>query len=98
MGGNKDGLDKMQKLQNRALRICLEVHHYLPTILHQQTDTANLLTRRSYNINKYMFKQKENVELIKIPTVNTRLNDAVVFVTRKPNFEKYKNNPLYRGG
>ena len=98
MGGTKEGLDRLQKLQNRALRICLDLRHYLPTILlHQQTQTANLITRRSCNIKKYMFKQMDNIELIKRPKVNTRLNDAVVFVTSKPNLEKYRNNPLYRG-
>ena len=69
------------------------IHHYLPTILlHQQTEVSNLVTRRSCNIKKYIFKN-----LINIPAVNTRLNKAVIFKTERPNIAKYESNPLYRG-
>ena len=98
MGGMSSNLSRLQKLQNRALRICLDVHHYLPTILlHQQAEIPNLCTRRSCNIKKYMFRQKNNMDLVKIPTVNTRRNDAIIFKTVRPNLEKFKNNPLYTG-
>ena len=98
MGGLSANLSKLQRLQNRALRICLNIHHYLPTILlHQQTKVPNLVTRRSSNLKKYMFKQKENEELVQIPVVNTRLHDAITFKTVRPKIEKYKKNPLYRG-
>ena len=30
-GGTNEGLDKLQKLQNRAVQVCLDVHHYLST-------------------------------------------------------------------
>ena len=98
MGGVEDGLARLQRMQNRALRVCLDIHDYIPTILlHQQSDVPNLRTRRSCNLKKYMFKQKDNFELVKIPVRNTRLNDATVFETARPNIEKYKCNPLYRG-
>ena len=38
-----------------------------------------------------------NMDLVKIPTVNTRRNDAIIFKTVRPNLEKFKNNPLYTG-
>ena len=98
MGGSENGLSKLQKLQNRALRICVDIHHYIPTILlHQQADVPNLVTRRSCNLKKYMYKQKNDFDLIKIPIRNTRLNDAVIFNTVRPNIEKFKCNPLYKG-
>ena len=68
VGGTASNLSKLQLIQNRALRICLDIHHYLPTILlHQHTNVPNLVTRRSCNIQKYMFKQKKNVNLINVP-------------------------------
>ena len=98
MGGMSSNLTRLQKLQNRALRICLDVHHYLPTILlHQQAEIPNLCTRGSCNIKKYMLRQKKHMDLVKIPTVNTRRNDAIIFKTVRPNLEKFKNNPQYTG-
>ena len=44
-----------------------------------------------------MFKQKYNADLVKVPAVFTRLHDAISFKTVKPNIEKFKNNPLYKG-
>ena len=98
MGGVEDGLAQLQRMQKRALRVGLDIHHYIPTILlHQQSDVPNLLTRWLCNLKKEMFKQKENAELIKIPVRNNTLNDATVFETVRQNIEKYKCNPLYRG-
>ena len=52
-GGLEDGLNRLQKLQNRALCVCLDVHHYLPTLLlHQETGVLKLNVRRSTNIKK----------------------------------------------
>ena len=37
-------LERLQKIQNQALRICLNVHHYLPVLnLHQEAKIPNLL-------------------------------------------------------
>ena len=97
-GGTNKNVSNLQKFQNRALRICLDIQHYIPTILlHQQAEVPNLVTRRACNFKKYMFKQKSNLDLIKQPVRNTRLNDAVIFDTVRPNIEKFKNNPLYKG-
>ena len=98
MGGMEENLLKLQRLQNRGLRICMNIQHHIPTILlHQQAQIPNLATRRSCNLKKYMFKQQNNHSLIKIPVVNTRINKAFVFKTQRPHIEKYKRNPLYEG-
>ena len=44
----------------------------------------------------YMFMQKENAMLIKVPTRATRLRYAVIFSTERPHIEKFENNSLYR--
>ena len=56
-----------------------------------------MATRRSCNIKKYMFNQKDNDDLVVVPVRNTRLHDATVFKTERPIIEKYKSNPLHRG-
>ena len=98
MGSTLENLDKLQRMQNRALRVCLNVQNFRPTILlHQESKVSNLSTRRSCNLQKYMFKQKSDMELVKVPVVHTRRHDAVIYKTDKPNIEKYRYNSLYRG-
>ena len=45
----------------------------------------------------YMYKQKNNMNIVNSRVINTRLHDALVFANNKPNSEKYKNNVLYKG-
>ena len=72
-GGFQEGIAKLQKLQNRALQICLDVHHYLPTVLlHQEAEVVNLKVRSSCNVKKYMFKQQSNEDLVVMPKIQTR--------------------------
>ena len=98
MGGTEDNLSKLQKLQNRGLRICLKIQHHIPIILlHQQAEIPNLKTKHACNIKKYMYKQQCQLNLVKAPVVNTRMNKAIVFKTQKPNIEKFKKNLLYVG-
>ena len=97
-GGFQEGITKLQKLQNRALRICLDVHHYLPTVLlHQEAEVVNLKVRSSRNVKKYMFKQQSNEDLVVMPKIQTRRHKGTFFKTYKPNLEIFKKNPLYRG-
>ena len=97
-GGLQEGIAKLQKLQNRALRICLDVHHYLPTVLlHQEAEVVNLKIRRSCNVKKYMYKQQTNEDLLVKPKIQTRRHKGIIFNTYKPNLEICKKNPLYRG-
>ena len=37
------------------------------------------------------------MKIINSRVINTRLHDALLFVTEKPNSEKYKNNAFYKG-
>ena len=97
-GGLSGSLDKMQKLENRALRVCLDVHHYLPVIvLHQEADIPNLIVRRSCNIKKYMYKQQNDDSLLVKPNIMTRLHKGNIFKTQKPCLETFKKNLLYNG-
>ena len=45
----------------------------------------------------FMFKQKDNVDIVNNRQVNTRAHDATLFVTHRWNSEKYKVNVYYKG-
>ena len=53
--------------------------------------------RYKYHLLLFMHQQTTNTQLIKKPTVRTRLHDAPVFKVYKPNYEKVKMNVLYCG-
>ena len=89
---------KLQTLQNRCLRTCLIPKQHIPTIRMQDVcKIANLKARRKMHLQLYMFKQKNNPEIVNTRNTCTRLHDAVVFTTLKPNSKKYKINVFYKG-
>ena len=52
---------------------------------------------RDVQLNLFMYKQQTNLEIVNMRKVNTRAHDALLFTTKKPNNEKYKQNVFYRG-
>ena len=91
-------LSRIQKLQNRGLRICFDGPGYMSRVqLHQIYRILPLKIRRKYNLRKYMFKQKENPELVVHRDIRTRRYGAVVFETDRPNLQIYKKGAIYRG-
>ena len=97
-GTNNKNLDKLQSLQNRGLRVCInENQSFSIDDLHQRCKIPNLKDRRSYNMRKYMFRQKDNVEIVVQREIRTRRHDAVIYETCRPNLEKYKKGTIYRG-
>ena len=80
---------KLQTLQNRCLRTCLIPKH-IPTIrMHDVCKIANLKACRKMHLQLYMFKQKNNPEIVNTRNICTSLHDAVVFTTLKPNSKTY---------
>ena len=97
-GTSIKNLDRLQKLQNRGLRICInEPVSISRDILHQRCKIPKLEDRRTYNLRKYMFKQKDNQELKIQREIRTRRHDAIIYETVRPNLEKYKKGSIYRG-
>ena len=45
----------------------------------------------------FMFKQKNNVEIVNNRHICTCANDALMFRTVRPNSKKYKTNVFYKG-
>ena len=44
-----------------------------------------------------MFKQKQNDLIVNMRNVYTRAHDAILFITIRPNNEKFKRNIYYNG-
>ena len=97
-GTSDKNLSKVQKLQNRGLRTCLNTHEHVSRIqMHQLCEVSPLKLRRTCNLRKHMFKQKENQEIVVNRGIRTRRHDAVVFETCIPNLELFKKSTMYRG-
>ena len=80
INANNKQLGKLQTLQNRALRTCLKTVMHTPVeILHQSTQTPMLDKRRDVHLKNFMFKMKNNVNLLNLKNVRTRMHDAPVF-------------------
>ena len=91
-------LDNVEKLFYRDLHICVITNNYMSKEdLRYACNIASLKSRHDCHQLLFMHKQKANVDLMKPKTVNTRLHDAPVFNTYKPNNEKAKCNVLYKG-
>ena len=97
-GTTDKNLSRLQKLQNRGLRICLNTQGYISRIqLHLSCKVFPLKRRRKINLRKYMYKQKENQDIVVNRNIRTRRHDAVVFEMCKPNLELVKKSTMYRG-
>ena len=97
-GSNQKLLGKLQTLQNRGLRLIYYKQYHVPIILlNEVCGVAKLELRRKMHLLLYMYKQKSNVDILNSRIINTRMHDALVFITNKPNSEKYKNNVLFKG-
>ena len=78
-GANKGKLDELQKLQNQALRVALNVNLRYPVILlHQQAKLSNLSVRRQAHLRNFMFKQQKNEALLNSRNVRTGAHDATL--------------------
>ena len=91
-------LNKLQTLQNRALRICFG-NRVLINIdeMHRQAKLCKLEKRRNIHVYNFMFKQKENQDIVDVREICTRAHDAILFNTIIPKCEKYKKNVYYYG-
>ena len=78
----------LQLAQNRILRTCLyEDGRAHIDSLHQLCNIAML--------NLFMYKQKQNVDIVNTRNARTRAHDALIFKTLQN--EKYKRNIFYKG-
>ena len=98
---NKHEVDKLQKLQNRALRMCYNVNN--PTDisiarLHEMANVDMLYKRRMLQL-MTMIYEKRLLSLNERPIVrHTRRADKYTFDIKRVNLEIYARSPYYIGG
>ena len=91
-------LEKIQRLQNRALKVCLNVGKFEETeVVHRRAKIPLLSNRRKAHLLSYMYKQKELGLNLVVNGVNTRSAGAPKFVLPSPNLQCYKGRIEYSG-
>ena len=89
-------LDKLQRAQNKCLKICMLTNVKTDTdLVHSHTKVPKLVNRRKAHLRNFMFKRKEKLDLLDAIEVRTRARDAPLFKTEFPRYEAYKRSVLY---
>ena len=98
---NKHEVEKLQKLQNRALRICYNVQNPtdVSTVrLHEMANVNMLHKRRMLQLMSIIY-EKRLLSLNEKPIVrHTRRADKYTFDIKRVNLEIYGRSPYYIGG
>ena len=91
-------LDKLQRLQNRGLKICKGYNRRFGTTrLHNITKMNKLHDRREAHLNNFMYGRLGKPVLRDTRGLNTRAHDAPLFVVKVPKIEGYKRSIEYKG-
>ena len=92
-------LDKLQRLQNRCLRLCLgQDRLYSADRAHKEAGVAFLKDRRRAHVLNFMYVRKEGrPELLNNREIRTRAHDAPLFDTLIPRCEAYKRSVGFAG-
>ena len=95
---NQDGLDKLQRLQNRSLKICKGLNiRYSTNALHRLTKMPMLKVRRTAHISNFMHGRLKHDFLLDNREVRTRAHDAPLFKVAVPRVETFKRAIGYAG-
>ena len=90
--------DKMQRLQNRALRICtLSSSTQSTKQLHTLSKTPLLTCRQNIHLRNFMHKRGKIDKYLDKKSINTRSRDGLLFKTERPTCELYKNSVKFKG-
>ena len=91
-------LDKLQRLQNRCLRICLGHNRLYGTKrAHKEASAAFLKDRRRAHILNFMYLRQARTDLLNVREIRTRAHDAPLFTVKVPRCEAFKRSVGYFG-
>ena len=96
----KHDLEKLQRLQNKALRLCLDIinpQDISTEDLHKSVNLMTLDNRRELHLMNLMHKYREPRPWLHENALNTRNADKKAFATEVPNLSVYSNSPFYTG-
>ena len=95
---NMKELDKLQKLQNKCLRICLNRDRRFNTErAHTLSKVPFLKDRRTAHVRNFMYNRKGNRTLLNLREIRTRAHDAPLFNITIPQCEAFKRSVCYHG-
>ena len=95
---NTKDLDKLQKLQNKCLRICMGTDRRFNTHrAHVQAKVPYLKDRRAAHVCNFMFKRKNVKALLNNREIRTRAHDAPMFNVPIPRCEAFKRSVCFQG-
>ena len=96
--GSKVQLRKIQEKQNKALKICFNLHgDQNDQQMHQTANLALLENRRNSHLLNFMYKRQTNKEYIDMRALPTRAYQATKFIVPDYNLSQFKNSILYKG-
>ena len=96
----KHDVEKLQKLQSRALRLCFDINNPRDISvkdLHKDAKLSLLLDRRNRQLLNVMYDMRENERYVAVPTVQTRQATKIMFNTCIVRSDIYRNSPYYVG-
>lgn len=100
LGSNTASKIKLQRIQNRGLKIALKrERRYSTDILHKEARLATWEVRARMALTRLMFKYKHQDEYIEcdIGRSTTRLQSGPFFKLATPKTDKFKNSVSYLG-
>ena len=94
----QEGLEKLQRLQNWGLKICMGFNVRFGTNeLHRVTKMPLLRIRRKAHVNNFMYKRLRKETLCDDRDIRTRAHDAPLFKVKIPKNEAFKRSVQYAG-
>ena len=95
---NELGLSKLQRLQNRCLKICANLNRLFSTDqLHKNLSIPFLADRRKAHVLNFMYSRMSRPELLNTREIRTRAHDAPLFNVTIPRCEGFKQSIGYFG-
>ena len=95
---NSGDLQKLQKLQNRCLRICLGFDARFNTDrAHKLASTPFLSDRRKAHVCNFMYVRKSRTNLLNNMEIRTRAHDAPLLHIKVPRCKAFKRSVGYFG-
>ena len=100
ISASKDYRDKLQKLQNRALKCALgRDKRYNTNALHKEAKLLRLKHRRKIHLLEHYFRLSRLPNFRdwkKRPKISTRSSKKKLMTIKKPNLAKYQNSVFYK--
>ena len=98
-GGLQKDIRKLQRLQNRALRICLRAVPADSNVdnIHNICHVVKLKERRKYLLQCFMYKRAAADLSLRRSSCRTRADDKLNMQNKRANSTTYQRSPIYRG-